>query len=123
MLFDREVPIRVERPAAEGGLYTAEAFYKAFPGRDLVFRTPKGSKPARAAPVAVAGEAGRWHVVDGPWDQDTFWDEVDLFPDGEHDDMVDAWSGAAKELRDRNVVVESSPETVEDEGSGDLSGW
>jgi len=94
MLFDREVPIRIERPAAEGGAYTAEAFYSAFPGRDLEFRTPKGSKPARAQPVAVSGEAGRWHVVEGPWDQDAFWDEVDLFPDGEHDDQVDGTAHA-----------------------------
>jgi len=124
MLFDREVPIRIERPAAEGGLYTAEVYYQKFPGRDLQFRIPKGSKPARAKPVAIAGEAGRWDVVEGPWDQDVFWDEADLFPNGDHDDQVDAWSGAAKELRDRNAVHDAAPETVEDDGDvHDLSGW
>lgn len=124
MLFDREIPIRIERPAAEGGQYTAESFYRAFPGRDLAFRTPKGSKPARAQPVATAAEAGRWHVVEGPWDMDACFDELDLFPDSDHDDITDSLSGAAKELRDRNAVHDAAPETVEDDGDvHDLSGW
>jgi hypothetical protein len=33
-------------------------------------------------------------VVDGSWDHEAFLSEIEIFPDGEHDDQVDAVSGA-----------------------------
>ncbi len=52
-----------------------------------------GAKTMRAAPLASAAEADNVKLVRGPWIGD-FLDEVEQFPLGSHDDMVDAGSGA-----------------------------
>ena len=52
-----------------------------------------GSKTVRAAPFASAAERGDVVLVNGAWVND-FLDEVELFPDGQYKDQVDAGSGA-----------------------------
>jgi predicted phage terminase large subunit-like protein len=56
-----------------------------------------GPKAERAAPVASAAEAGNIKLVRGTWNN-TFLDELEGFPIGEHDDQVDALSGAFNQL-------------------------
>lgn len=55
------------------------------------------SKETRAAPFASQAEAGNIIVVEGPW-VTAFLDEAEGFPMVEHDDQVDAWSGAFHDL-------------------------
>jgi ribosomal protein L37AE/L43A len=52
-----------------------------------------GSKLARAGPFASQAEAGNVRLVRGPW-VSAFLDECETFPDGPHDDQVDAVAGA-----------------------------
>jgi len=52
-----------------------------------------GDKEVRANPVSSAAEAGNVKLLRGSWIT-TFLDEAELFPLGEHDDQVDAVSGA-----------------------------
>jgi predicted phage terminase large subunit-like protein len=52
-----------------------------------------GDKATRAKPFASQCEAGNVRLVRGPWNAD-FVDELCAFPDGAHDDQVDAASGA-----------------------------
>jgi predicted phage terminase large subunit-like protein len=48
-----------------------------------------------AGPLASHAEAGQvFYVADGTWDHEVFLNELDIFPDGDHDDIVDALSGA-----------------------------
>lgn len=56
-----------------------------------------GDKVLRAEPFAGAAQAGRVKLVAGPWIK-AFLDEVEMFPDGPHDDQVDAASGAFSSL-------------------------
>ena len=56
-----------------------------------------GSKSERAAPVSSAAEAGNIRIVEGAWNGD-FLDEIEAFPQGAHDDQVDALSGAFAQL-------------------------
>lgn len=66
------------------------------PGYDVRADRKSGtrdSKPKRAAPLSSAAEAGNVFVVKGDWNR-PFFEESELFPDGSHDDMVDAVSGA-----------------------------
>jgi predicted phage terminase large subunit-like protein len=56
-----------------------------------------GPKAERAAPVASAAEAGNIKLVRGTWNN-AFLDELEGFPIGEHDDQVDALSGAFSQL-------------------------
>jgi len=51
------------------------------------------NKVERAMPLSAAAEAGNVKLVLGDWNKD-FLDEAEVFPNGRHDDMVDAVSGA-----------------------------
>ena len=56
-----------------------------------------GSKEVRAGPLSSQAEAGNVKLLRGAWIGD-FLDEAETFPTGEHDDMVDAISGAYNRL-------------------------
>lgn len=57
-----------------------------------------GDKELRANPFSSAAEAGNVKLVRGPW-INAFLDEAESFPLGEHDDQVDAASGAFERLQ------------------------
>ena len=68
---------------------------------------PSGNKITRAQIVANKAEAGMLKLVRGNWNE-TFLEELEIFPDGLHDDITDATSGAMHRLVVRhglNVVV------------------
>jgi predicted phage terminase large subunit-like protein len=58
---------------------------------------PEGSKEMRASIWGTRLQDGIIYVVRGEWNQALF-DEMDYFPNGEHDDQVDAVSGAWNRL-------------------------
>lgn len=62
-------------------------------GYDCAGYTPTGDKLQRANPVAAQALAGNIDIVRGPWNE-AFLNELHNFPDGAHDDIVDALSGA-----------------------------
>ena len=55
------------------------------------------SKILRANPLSAAAEAGNVKLIKGTWNKD-FLDEIEAFPQGDHDDQVDAVSGAFEKL-------------------------
>ena len=57
-----------------------------------------GSKEIRANPVSSQAEAGNIKLVRGTWIND-FLEEIEAFPNGSHDDMVDALCGAFERLQ------------------------
>lgn len=57
-----------------------------------------GSKVTRAEPVSAAAEHGKIKVVRGCRNLEVFFAELEGFPDGAHDDMLDALSGAFADL-------------------------
>jgi predicted phage terminase large subunit-like protein len=66
---------------------------------DLPFTgvTPHKDKITRANPWLARAEQRKVHLVAGAWNKD-FLDEVCAFPEAEHDDQVDAVSGAMAAL-------------------------
>ena len=56
-----------------------------------------GDKTLYAAPLASAAEAGNVYVLRAPWNKE-FLDEFEAFPQGVHDDIVDASSKACTAL-------------------------
>lgn len=93
------VPVRVEQEGGSGGSITIDQFARnRFVGVDFKGQRPEGSKIDRATPVSVAAETGRFHLLEGQWVED-FLLEAEVFPDGVHDDQIDAVSGAFTELR------------------------
>lgn len=91
--------------------YAREVFHgQLFKGERMT-----GSKVLRAEPLSVSVSAGNVHVLRAPW-TDKFLDEIEQFPDGPHDDQVDAVDGAFNKLatgggpaRSRSVAGMSLP--------------
>lgn len=59
--------------------------------------TESGDKETRANPLSAQAEAGNVDILEGDWN-DAFFDEVCVFPNGEHDDQVDGASRAFNAL-------------------------
>ena len=57
-----------------------------------------GSKQERATPLSSASEAGNIYIKEASWNS-AFLDEFEAFPQGSHDDIVDACSGGFEQLR------------------------
>lgn len=96
-LFGRPIPLRIEKEGGSGGAFAEEFFFREFVGADIALRRPRGSKAERFKPFSIAAQNGRVDILTG-WDTDEYFDELELFPDGEHDDYADATSGAYREL-------------------------
>jgi predicted phage terminase large subunit-like protein len=91
-----------QEPGASGKSVVAEIV--AMP--DLVGYTvrglpPWGDKVVRANPWAAQAQAGNVYLVRGSWDMQGFLDECEMFPDGPHDDRVDAVSGCVRMLGEK----------------------
>jgi predicted phage terminase large subunit-like protein len=100
------VPIRMEKEGGSSGKRTVDELSRGvFLGRDFKGIIPKGSKIERARPMSVTSEAGHFHLVEGHWN-DEWLDEVEVFPDGDHDDQVDASSGAFAFLAKRFIELD-----------------
>jgi predicted phage terminase large subunit-like protein len=56
-----------------------------------------GPKTTRAEPLSAQWQAGNVDLVGGKWNVD-YLNEMEIFPEGKHDDYVDASSGAYLEL-------------------------
>lgn len=89
------------REEQEGGASGKTVIYLAardqFKGADYMGVPASGSKEARATPAARAAFNFLIYLVRAPWN-DVFLAEVEAFPDGPHDDVVDAFAGAFNEL-------------------------
>ena len=90
----RDVIIRMEQEPGSSGKniidhYSRNVLY----GFNFDGQRPSGSKSTRAYPAKVAAEKGLVSIVPNVFTRD-FLNELEAFPMGAHDDMVDAFSGA-----------------------------
>jgi predicted phage terminase large subunit-like protein len=93
-----EVRISIEQePGASGKLLVDDWRARLLPEFAVSGIRATGSKQARAAALAAALSARQVLVLSGPWTL-AFLDELEAFPDGPHDDQVDAASGAYQAL-------------------------
>lgn len=91
------VPIRIPDDPAAGGKYLVRDMVRVLVGFTVSAAPPKGSKEARATPLATQAEHGNVYVVVGEWTQ-AFLDELCNFPNGRYDDQVDAAADAFNHL-------------------------
>lgn len=111
-LDGRSIPVRMEQEGGASGKRLISLYRRGmFDGFDFRGRTSSASKELRAAPVAPRAEAGEIVLVRGPWIEE-FLDELAEFPDGLHDDQVDALSGAFAELAVQAPSQKAPPEPV-----------
>jgi predicted phage terminase large subunit-like protein len=86
------------------GVAEAQATARALAGFNVQFNTATGDKASRARPASAQTEAGNVKVVRGSWNMD-FFRVLEAFPDGAHDDEVDAFSGAFEKLISLRRIV------------------
>jgi predicted phage terminase large subunit-like protein len=104
---DAHVPIYVEQESGSSGVYTMDDLRVALTGFEFHPDSPRQNKTERARPTSSTAEAGKFLIVCDPGESGRpvpprwlkeFLNEVELFPNGPHDDQVDAVSGAMKVL-------------------------
>ncbi len=87
----------LEQEPGSSGKREVIHFMDSLKGYPAQGKPSTGSKIVRARPVSSWIAAGRVKIVAGPWNKD-FLSELAMFPDGEHDDIVDTLSGAWSDL-------------------------
>jgi len=91
-------PIRMETEPGSSGVKAIDDYRRrVLVGYDFQGKPSVDSKVERARPLAAAGYARNVEILDRPWAEDLL-DELEMFPDVDHDDQVDAVSGAMAEL-------------------------
>ena len=100
-LDGKKVTIYMEQEPGSSGVNTIDHYRRRIlAGFTFYGNKTTGSKEMRANPLSSAAEAGNVKLVRGPWIND-FLDEAEIFPNGAHDDQVDAVSGAFEMLTRR----------------------
>lgn len=91
------VPIRCQQDPGSAGVSESEHFIKMLDGYDVKTAPFFKDKVTRAKPVSSQVEFGFVRLVCSTWNEDLL-SELESFPDGAHDDIVDTLSGAYNEL-------------------------
>jgi len=92
-LDGRGTQIGLEREPGSSGKFEIEAYLDALRGFSARGVQADRDKVTRARIPSAQAERGRIKLLRGRWN-DAFLDELEEFPEGAHDDQVDAFSGA-----------------------------
>lgn len=95
--YGSRVKIRMEQEPGSSGKSDIATYQGVLHGFAFRGERSSGPKPLRADPVAAAAEAGTFVLCAGEWNHDWIEEAVN-FPHGDHDDQVDAVSGAWEDL-------------------------
>ncbi|VTS05287.1 Marine sediment metagenome DNA, contig: S01H1_C01699 (Fragment) OS=marine sediment metagenome GN=S01H1_03183 PE=4 SV=1: Terminase_6 [Tuwongella immobilis] len=99
-LDGKNIPIVIEREPGSAGKSLIQFYARELAGWVVREHCPTGDKVTRAHPFAAMAEQGLVYLLRGHWNRDWL-DEISLFPMAKHDDIVDASTGAFRELVDR----------------------
>lgn len=91
------VRIMSQQDPGSAGVSESEHFIRMLAGYDVRTCIISKDKLTRAKPVSAQAEAGNIRVLKAAWNEE-FFKELESFPDGTHDDIVDTLSGAFNEL-------------------------
>lgn len=87
------VRIGIEQDPGQAGVSEADYLIRSLQGYMVAPYKATKDKITRAMPVSSQCEAGNIKVVKAHWNEELF-NELENFPEGSHDDIVDALSGA-----------------------------
>lgn len=96
------VRIMSQQDPGSAGVSEAEHFIRMLAGYIVHVQTFSRDKVTRAKPASAQAEAGNFKVLRAHWN-DEFFNELENFPDGVHDDIVDCLSGAFNALAEGGV--------------------
>lgn len=109
-LDGRTTTIVIEQEPGSGGVNTISHYKRrVLPRYEVRGEKTSGSKIERARGVSSKSEARMIRLLAGPWIPD-FLDELDAFPEGGHDDQVDAFAGAWNYLMDKSAAPGIGPD-------------
>lgn len=99
------IRIMSQQDPGSAGVAEAEHFKRMLAGYDVRTVVLSKDKITRAKPVSAQCEAGNIMVLRAPWNEELF-TELENFPVGTHDDIVDTFSGAFNELCVGNSIMD-----------------
>jgi predicted phage terminase large subunit-like protein len=103
--FDTQrVKIVSQQDPGSAGVAEAHNFVRMLTGYQVHVRVISKDKVTRARPVSAQSEVGNIRVLRAPWNGE-FFNELENFPEGSHDDIVDVLSGAFNELSDSSLSI------------------
>src|SRR5690606_9993018 len=85
--------IGIEQDPGQAGVSEVDLLIRMLQGFNAKAYKVQKDKVTRASPVSAQAEAGNVKILRSKWNED-FFRELENFPDGGHDDQVDALSGA-----------------------------
>jgi len=85
--------IGIEQDPGQAGVSEVDLLLRMLSGFNVKPYKATKDKITRASPVSAQAEAGNIKVLKAPWNEDLF-RELENFPEGHHDDIVDSLSGA-----------------------------
>lgn len=100
--------IGIPQDPGQAGKEQGESYVRFLAGHSVWVHTVSGSKVVRAEPFAAQVQQGNVLMLKGPWNK-PYTREMESFPDGAHDDFVDASSDAfsfVAKYRDLSGVVD-----------------
>jgi predicted phage terminase large subunit-like protein len=104
------VNTKIVLPQDPGSAGKAQVNYlaRSLMGYRIAKNRVSGDKETRAGPLASQCEAGNVRMLRAPWNEE-FLGELGTFPNGRHDDQVDAVADAFNELCETRPGVSSLP--------------
>lgn len=105
----RSLDVWIEQELASAAIHAIDNYQRrVLPGWNVRGAPVRdaGNKVERAKAFSSAAEAGNVVLVRGAWNEQ-FLSQAELFPDGLHDDMVDACSGAFGKLAESDMYWRS----------------
>lgn len=88
-----DTSISLPQDPGQAGVYQKNALSRALSGYTFEFTPESGDKQTRASPFASQVNVGNVKMLRGDWN-DEFIKEMQMFPNGKHDDMIDSTSRA-----------------------------
>ena len=101
-LDGKETRIRIPQDPGSAGKSLANYFIKLLAGFVCICKPVSGTKDARAEPFAIQVNSGNVSMAPGSWNRELL-NELQNFPYGAHDDIIDALSDAFDEIAKHRV--------------------
>jgi len=119
-LDEKKTFIRLAQDPGAAGKTQAKSQVRMLAGYNVRIRTVTGDKETRAKPLSSQWEAGNVKLLRGDWNEE-FLKEMENFPEGKHDDQVDAASDAFSEIVTAKEVQQSTSQQPTSRSGGWMS--
>lgn len=111
LCFEMGIPVLFsieQEPGASGKIVVADYINRTLAGYPVIGLPSTGNKFLRSIPLSKQAQAGNVWMMKGFWNN-AFFNEMDLYPFGDHDDQIDSCSGAANQLLDSSFIRQAIP--------------